>query len=130
MSLKSTIEWNSAPPKGMSFQTHKFSLLDVIEIASMELGTDYTAQHETIVTGQKGRVILATLPHTVLDLGENGLLASEDGKAVLGKVGNRRILFDKSRDMFGKVVLNNGTDEVCIVIPEAKPGNLQDGGGI
>jgi len=125
MALKETLEWHSTPPAGLGFQTHKFSLLDVIELASMKLGTDYTKQTEVITTGQKGRVILATLPHTILEYGVDGLLMTENGKAILGKVGPRRIVIDKSTEMFGKIMLTNGTDEVCIVIPES--GDLQAG---
>jgi hypothetical protein len=120
MALKETLEWNPTPPAGLSFQTHKFSLLDVVELASMKLETDYTAQREMIITGQKGRVILATLPHIALDPGVDGLLIkTEEGYALIGTIGRRRVLFDMAKEMFGKLKLTNGTNDVCIIIPEA-----------
>src|SRR4051812_9134410 len=104
------LEWKATPPPGVSYQTHKFSIIDVIEVVSMRLNTDYTKQVESIVTGAKGRVVFSTLPHMILEEGENGLLKEVNGKALIGRLGRRQVLFDRSKEMFQKITITNGIE--------------------
>jgi hypothetical protein len=115
------VAWCSTPPKGLGWQTHKFSLLDAIETASNLIKTDYAKESEEIITGREGRVIFTTLPHTVLqEANEQGLLPTDRGLVVVGKVTNRKILFDPSMPANEIKLCNSGGRTAVIIIAKAE----------
>ena len=117
------IVWCSTPMRGVSWQTHKFSLLDAVEMASNLIKTDYAKESEEIITGAEGRAILATLPHTVLqDANEQGLLPTDQGLVVVGKVTNRKILFDPSMPANEIKIRNSGGRTAVVIIAKAEMG--------
>jgi hypothetical protein len=112
-------EWNVNPPDFINYQTHKFSIIDVIELAASALGTDRTKEIEEIIVGRRGMVVITTLPHTILaGRTPEGFLKEERGHAVLGELGHRRVLYAMAPDMIDKIIVHNFTSQATITVVE------------
>lgn len=112
--MKDEIQWNHEPPPGISWATHKFTLIDAIEQASNTIDTDYVRQREFIIVGRQGRVVLATLPHFVSGHNACELCPEVDGKALIGSIGHRQVLFDRDPAMNDKIIVTNKKSECPI----------------
>lgn len=120
--------WNCAPPPGVSFQTHKFTIVDGIESASGEMKTDYTKETETIIVGNEGRMVLCCLPMTVLETTQDGKMKADDkGRAIIGKLGNRQVVYDRNMDDDLIEVVNNEQEKKVTIRIEEHPELYENG---
>jgi hypothetical protein len=71
---KFIVTWRSTAPRGVNYQTHKFSLLDALETASQFLGTDYVAQREQLLVGGEAYKIIKTLPQFIIKMPPPGAM--------------------------------------------------------
>lgn len=112
---KCEVVWDAAPAPGFGFQSHKFSILDAIETASVFLRTDPSERTEKLFAGFNIARVLATLPQFVAQAGENGLVPKKEGKAFLGTIGRRDILLETSKWMDDYAILSNGTPDTAFI---------------
>ena len=86
------VTWDSIPPAGVSFQTHKFSFIDALETGFCFLRTRFT--DEWVVLGPVATAIMRTLPQFVpKDVPETV------GRYILfGSLGNKKIYGEPDAD--------------------------------
>ncbi len=113
------ITWNNAPPTYVAYQTHKFSVLDAIEQASVILRTDYSAQEESIIIGYEFYRIISTLPHFIAVTAK--LLPKVNGRILLGNIGRRTVYLDRDPIVDKVAIVDNGTDRVRILLVNQPP---------
>jgi hypothetical protein len=105
------ITWDSNPPEGISFQTHKFSFTDAITMASMKFPPEEIVGPQFIITGDSGAMILSTLPMTNLRKSKpdgsmfSANIKDEPNIFVLGSLARWKILYDTSPEMGDKILV-------------------------
>jgi hypothetical protein len=103
------VTWDATPtPTGVSFQAHKFTILDAVERCSAALRTDPSEQTEELIVGFQFARILATLPHFIPEATKNGLLPKRGDYVLLGEVSRRKVLLDRDKAMDFQGCLQNG----------------------
>lgn len=107
MEPKGTVVWY-AKTRGVSWQAHKFSLLDAIETASLMLKTDRTKHREELLVSPDANALLSTLPQfkpAEFFMGLMPTRTSVDGqeRPLTGEINNRQVLLDPEASMLIRV---------------------------
>lgn len=105
------VSWDHTPPPGVCYQTHKFSFLDAVEIASNMLRTDYAIQPERLVVGRDARCVIITLPMFI-----SAEPVREGTYTRLGVVGRRAVLLDDRPCFDSEALLVGSSKEVKITL--------------
>ena len=117
------VTWDRSPPQYVTYQTHKFSMLDAVETASDFCQTDYSLHREWLLVGESARVIFMTLPQMVITH-RDGLFPRERGLTKLGTIGHRSILFIRDPKLKDSLVLFNENKQcvrIAIITPAPRP---------
>lgn len=85
------VVWDATPPSGVSYQLHKFSLLDAVETASnMIFGATNMVCGNWILTGLQGATVFATLPQFVSKNNRTQM----QGVTYIGDIDNKKVFVD------------------------------------
>lgn len=120
--IQTEIHWSPTPPPGVFRQTHKFSILDVIEDLSALLRTDPSEETEYLIVDWPVKAIIVSLPQYIKQVGPNGLCEKTLGRGIyLGDIAERKIYLDINPEFTG-FELHNSKHWVHCEVCDAREG--------
>jgi hypothetical protein len=85
------VTWNATPPTGVSYQAHKFSIVDAFETASNFIfGATNMMRGNWAILGLQAATVVATLPH----FNPKGNQVEMQGVTYIGDLGNLKCFAD------------------------------------
>jgi hypothetical protein len=85
------VTWNATPPTGISYQAHKFSVVDAFETGSNFIfGATNMMRSNVIILGLQAATVVATLPH----FNPKGNQTEMQGVTYIGDLGSHKCFSD------------------------------------
>jgi hypothetical protein len=85
------VTWDATPPTGVSYQAHKFSIIDAFEtLSNFIFGATNIARGNRLVLGLQAATVVATLPQFVA----KGDQTEAQGVTYIGDIGNYKVFAD------------------------------------
>jgi hypothetical protein len=85
------VTWNATPPSGVSYQAHKFSIVDAFETGSNFIfGATNMMRGNVLIVGLQAATVVATLPH----FNPKGNQTEMQGVTYIGDLGQLKVFSD------------------------------------